>query len=454
MRMNSENKSKMLKIMMYVMMALMLAAIIVLSVFLGMYTNDRSEYRSSLNNMYSMAYYDLVESMVSIENDLTKFGVISGAKLREQTLNDVRLAAKTASSAILLFSNENNSTRSLEKFINQVGDYSASLVIKLESGEEPGAKEIETIANMAQLAREISRKLSALGEQMTDKFNFVDSFGGENDIFGDMFNDLNGEQGVKFPTLIYDGPFSDGIADREPLGIHGSEITQEEAISLSASVYLKEYDVAEITVIGENNYRIPSYVLKAVLKGSEERNVTLQIAKTGGMLLDLDLYREIGEPELTLEEAAKVAEQYTDSIGMKNMKAVWISNNQSIVYINLCYNDKDVVFYPDMVKVKVSLDTGEIMGYEALNYAFNHMDRQLSKPKISEEDVMLSVPKDMKEITCRLTLIPMTTLTEKLSYEISGKIGEERYFIYFDANTGEEIRCLRVIDSSQGELLM
>lgn len=454
MRMNSEKRSKMLKIAMYAAMALMLAAIIVLSVYLGMYTNDRSEYKGRLDNMYSMAYYDLVESMVSIENDLTKFGVIGSARLREQTLEDVALAAKTASSAILIFSNESNSTRQLEKFINQVGDYSSYLVRKLDNNEEIAQKEIENVAQMAQMARDVSRKLSALGEQMTDKFNFVDSLGGENDIFGDMFNDLNGEQGVKFPTLIYDGPFSDGINDREPLGIHGSDITEQEAVTLAASVYLKEYEVAEITVIGENNYRIPSYVLKAVLKSGEDRNATLQIAKTGGMLIDMDLFREIGEPELTLDESKKVAEQYCDSIGMKNMKAVWVSNNESVVYVNLCYTDKEIVFYPDMVKVKVSLDTGEIMGYEALNYAFNHMDRQLSKPKISEEDIMLSVPKEMKGITCRLALIPITTLTERLTYEISGTIGDERYFIYFDANTGDEVKCMRVIDSSQGELLM
>lgn len=454
MRMNSEKKSKMLKIAMYAVMALMLAAIIVLSVYLGMFTNDRSEYKSRLDNMYSMAYYDLVESMVSIENDLTKFGVIGSARLREQTLEDVALAAKTASSAILIFSNESNSTRALEKFINQVGDYSSYLVRKLDNNEEITQSEKENVANMAQMARDVSRKLSALGERMTDKFNFVDSLGGENDIFGDMFNDLNGEQGVKFPTLIYDGPFSDGINDREPLGIHGSDITEQEAVTLAASVYLKEYEVAEITVIGENNYRIPSYVLKAVLKSGEDRNATLQIAKTGGMLIDMDLFREIGEPELTLDETKKLAEQYCDSIGMKNMKAVWMSNNESVVYVNLCYTDKEIVFYPDMVKVKVSLDTGEIMGYEALNYAFNHMDRQLTKPKISEEDVMLSVPKEMKGITCRLALIPMTTLTERLTYEISGTIGEERYFIYFDANTGDEVKCMRVIDSSQGELLM
>ena len=43
------------------------------------------------------------------------------------------------------------------------------------------------------------------------------------------------------------------------------------------------------------------------------------------------------------------------------------SNNQSNVYINMCYEQDGIVNYPDMVKIKISLDTGEVIGFEGLN---------------------------------------------------------------------------------------
>lgn len=453
--MNNMMRGKKMQIAMYAVMALLLIAVIIMAVFLGMYTSDRANYSNRLENTYAMAYYDLVESMASIENGLTKFGVISTKRLQEQQLEQVMLAAKTASHSVLTFANESNSTRPLEKFINQVFDYSGYLVRKIEDGDGVNDEEKKTVQEMASLTRDICKRLAQLGEKMTEDFSFVNTLGSDKDIFADMFDDLNGEQGVTFPTLIYDGPFSDGVTDREPLGIHGDEITENEATTLAVSVYLKGYEVDEVGVIAKNEYRIPAYLINATIKGEQERDVSLVISKRGGMLLDMDMYREVGEPELKVEEARVVAEQYLQSIGIKNMKAVWANVYGSQVYINLCYTDKEIVHYPDMIKLIVSLDTGEIMGYEGMNYAFNHTDRKLSKPKLSEEEIIVDMAANFDDgFTCRLALIPLTTMTERLTYEISGTINGERYFIYVDANTGDEVNILRVIDSSQGELLM
>lgn len=434
--------------------ALMLIAIIVLSVFLGINTSRMNDSEANLENIYYANYYDLIGGLNTMENELKKASVINGRSLLETTLENVSAAADAADRALMVFANQSNGTRGLNKYINQTGDYCKYLVAKLEKGEVTFSDdERNNLSKMADIAKETATRLNSMRDKMGEKFSFIENFASDNDIFAELLDNLNGEGGIDFPTLIYDGPFSDGLMDREPKGIHGEEISENQALT-EAAKYLSEYETSEISVEGMSEYRIPSYIVTAKLKGEESRSVSLIIAKQGGMLLNLDMYKEVGEPTLTVDDCKTVAEQYLETIGIKNMKAVWATNNNSTVYVNLCYYDKGIVHYPDMIKIKVSLDTGEILGYEGLAYAFNHYDRVLDEPELSTEEALLLAPKQLTDLNARLTLIPTSVNTERLAYEISGKIGGDIYFIYIDASTGDELQVFRVIDSSEGELLM
>lgn len=434
--------------------ALMLIAIIVLSVFLGINTSRMNDSEANLENIYYANYYDLIGGLNTMENELKKASVINGRSLLETTLENVSAAADAADRALMVFANQSNGTRGLNKYINQTGDYCKYLVAKLEKGEVTFSDdERNNLSKMADIAKETATRLNSMRDKMGENFSFIENFASDNDIFAELLDNLNGEGGIDFPTLIYDGPFSDGLMDREPKGIHGEEISENQALT-EAAKYLSEYETSEISVEGMSEYRIPSYIVTAKLKGEESRSVSLIIAKQGGMLLNLDMYKEVGEPTLTVDDCKTVAEQYLETIGIKNMKAVWATNNNSTVYVNLCYYDKGIVHYPDMIKIKVSLDTGEILGYEGLAYAFNHYDRVLDEPELSTEEALLLAPKQLTDLNARLTLIPTSVNTEKLAYEISGKISGDIYFIYIDASTGDELQVFRVIDSSEGELLM
>ena len=106
--------------------------------------------------------------------------------------------------------------------------------------------------------------------------------------------------------------------------------------------------------------------------------------------------------------------------------------------------------------LKISLDTGEIIGYEGLNYAFNHVERKAEdiKATISIEEAVLSASAILENIDARLCVIPINVTSEKLCYELVGEFNGEKYFIYVDAKTGEEINVLRMIDSNQGARLI
>ena len=91
--------------------------------------------------------------------------------------------------------------------------------------------------------------------------------------------------------------------------------------------------------------------------------------------------------------------------------------------VNLAYTQDNVVIYPDLIKVKVALDNGEVLGMEATNYYNSHKDkREIAKAKISKEDALKSVNPKLEISSVDMAIIPTEWGTENYCYEIKGRI--------------------------------
>lgn len=436
--------------MLAIVMIALLAAVITLSVFVGIYVKKDKEKTRDLDAFYQSAYYALVGNFVDIENDLAKARVMTDSKLLRQNLLKIDVNCNLASQNLQVFYANNEGMSNLMSYINQLGDYCVFLNRELDKGKSLTTSQMENLNKLWGVSKEYGKLLNSLQDYAKDGDTFALMLGASNEKFEDILSSINNGS-IEYPSLIYDGPFSDGIINREAKGVVGEEITPDQGKGY-VEKYLVGYDIENIEYAQDSVNRIPSYLYTVKLKGG--RQCSVQIAKKGGMLLLMDLFHEVVEPTLTMEQCKKVAEQYCEAIGLKNMKAVWINNNQSNVYINMCYEQDGIVNYPDMVKLKISLDTGEVIGYEGLNYAFNHVQRTYETPTISEEEAVLNVSAILENVEVRLVTIPWNTVTEKLTYELVGDLDGEKYFVYVDAYTGDELNVLRMIDSNQGDLLM
>ena len=54
----------------------------------------------------------------------------------------------------------------------------------------------------------------------------------------------------------------------------------------------------------------------------------------------------------------------------------------------------------------------------------------------------------------RLAVIPTPGGGERLAYEVYGTVQEEKFFVYADPETGDEVRVLMDVDGEQGGLLI
>src|SRR5699024_11355544 len=104
-----------------------------------------------------------------------------------------------------------------------------------------------------------------------------------------------------------------------------------------------------------------------------------------------------------------------------------------------------------LIKVKVALDTGEIIGFDASAYYMNHKERDIEPAKLTKEEAREYVKVDFDIDSVRLAIIPKGK-DEKLCYEFKGKYNGSDFIIYINALDGKEENILQIIKDKNGTL--
>lgn len=434
----------------YAAVALLVAAVITLGVLLGIAVDDRKELTMKADNGYTSSYYTLTDSLLQIETNLSKMRVVRTPSLQSELLVKTAIDAEVAEQCLSTLSVSGGTMTGTVKFCNQVGDFSLYLLKKLDNGESLSDTDYSTADKLYETTGLLARRLNSLSEKISaGEYSFSD-LGAEDDAFSDVFSDI-ADGAIEYPSLIYDGPFSDGLDDPTPVALDGKEITAEEGVALVKG-YLYGYDAPEVTYQGELGGFIPCYGY-TFTAGDVSGNVML--SKVGGALVMADVNDSVDDPRFDKEQGVELAEQYCDRIGLKDMSAVWACVTDSELYVNLCYEEDGIIFYPDMVKVKVSLETGRITGFESREYIYNHTERDTDYTvTVTEEEALAAGYGEMKAESVRLAVIPLDAGGERLTYEVYGTVDGYGFFVYVDAATGKAVSVLQVIDSDEGELLM
>ena len=110
--------------------------------------------------------------------------------------------------------------------------------------------------------------------------------------------------------------------------------------------------------------------------------------------------------------------------------------------------------YPDLIKIKVALDNGEILGIETTGYLSNHEERNLKTAKITKEEAKKKLNKNLNIMSEKMAVIPTEYKTEIFCYEFKGKIDDREFIVYINAETGEEEDILVIYNTPNGVLTM
>jgi germination protein YpeB len=134
------------------------------------------------------------------------------------------------------------------------------------------------------------------------------------------------------------------------------------------------------------------------------------------------------------------------------MEETYFINQNNILTINYAYNENGVICYPDLIKVKISLENGAVLGMETLGYLNSHTTRNLSTNKISIEEARALINSDIEITSQREAIIPTEWKTEKHVYEFKGKIDELDFLVYVNVESGKEEDILMILETEGGYL--
>ena len=181
------------------------------------------------------------------------------------------------------------------------------------------------------------------------------------------------------PSLIYDGPFSEHLEGRSPKMLEGrTEVAQDEARLAAARFLDLRPEIFALAATTEGS--LPSYTFTAVVDGGE---LSVQVARQGGLVVEVLNSRSPGAPVLSRDEALEQAKAFLEQRGYPDMRETYFIEQGGALTINFAALQDGVLCYPDLVKVSIALDTGKITGFESMGYLMNHTARELPAPAVS-----------------------------------------------------------------------
>ena len=424
-----------------------------------LYKNQR-EYRQASENSYNLAFYELVGYVQNVEAYLAKSIISSTPEKSVDTLTNLWREANLAQSYLSRLPIESQELENTAKFLNQVSDYSYSLSRKNINNEQLNDEDFKNLKDLHGYSIELENTLNQLSSDLNDgRLSWGEltekgtvAFAQQVDnISKESFSNLE-ENFHEYTGLIYDGAFSEHLTGIEKKGLTGEDINENEAKE-KIEEFIGRENIKETNNLGlSENATIPLYDFS--VNTNDEKNINISISKKGGYVVAMNVNRDINAEAISEEEANQRGKDFLNSKGFENMKETYYLKQEGIVTVNYAHVQDNVVIYPDLIKLKIALDNGEIMGIETTGYLNNHENRDISNIKITKEKAKEKLNKNLEIQSEGLAIIPTNWKTEILCYEFKGKIDNREFLVYINANNGKEEDILIITNTPNGTLTM
>jgi len=450
------------------MLTLVVTLVAVITV-LGLYTYKRERtFRQQAENEYNMAFFELVDYVQNVETYLAKSLISSSPEHGAEVLTHVWREANLAQAYLAMLPIGSEELANTSKFLNQVSDYSFTLSRKNIYNESLTDEDFENLKNLHNYSVELENTLNQLSADMNEgriKWGELTKKGSSvfatevSNISKDSFSNLE-ENFHEYAGLIYDGAFSEHLTSSEKRGLTGENINEEQAKQIAIE-FVGNDRIKEISSNGiSENTDMPCYDFSIILKDEkdEENNAIISISQKGGHIVFMNYNRNIEAETISPERADEISKDFLNSRGITNMEETYYLKQDGVITINYAYsqpsNYGNIIMYADLVKVKVALDNGEILGIETTGYLNSHYERNIPNIKISKEKAKEDLNKDLQIESERLAFIPTEFQTEILCWEFKGKVDDTEFLVYINAETGREEDILVIKDTPNGTLTM
>lgn len=429
------------------------ASVLILVLFSAFVINAQkaSELSRQLNADAERSLSTLEACMSSINTNLTKGLYANTTPMLSSMAISLTRDAASAKNSLSALPLSDTQLDNMLKFLSQVGAFVSTLDRKLSLGEPITSEERNQLKQLIDISQKLLSELDTITQGVEDGSVSFKQAGSTLQKSADQSVQIDSAFGdaeqtiTDYPTLIYDGPFSDHILNQSPKTLEGkSDISKEKALEIASDFI--GIDKSTLRFDSETNGVIETYNFFV-------DSINISVCKKGGAVLYLLGSSSAGESVISPEQAVENAKNFLSAKGYENMKESYYSTQDGICTVNFAYENDGVICYPDLIKLSVSLETGNIISFDARGYIMNHTDRPPVQSKISADEAKMSVSDYLTVMSSRLAVIPTDYKTEKTAYEFHCKTPDEQeVLVYIDVLTAKEDDILLLLYSDGGIL--
>lgn len=422
-----------------------------LGIAFGIADSKAMDYHNKLENVYQSNLYSLIDSVNNLENKLSKTISANGSTYQRKTLLEASQNASEAEISIASLPLSQSDIQDTIKMVNQISGYTTTLADNLAKGGTLSEDEISTLTRVHESVVDLQNQLNEFARKMERGYSILDAsldIDTDSNGFSRAISSLKNND-IEYPTMIYDGPFSDSVVNSNIKGLKGDKISKEEAATKLEELYK---NAVKIDYQGETNGKFSTYNYRVT--NSNEEELYIQMTQIEGHILTISGAGENGAQTIDYEAAKNIALEFAKENGIEDGEVVWNDTIKEDVYLNIAPKENGIILYPDLVKVKVNLVSGTVVGYDATSYFTNHTARTLSKGSLSLADAKGKVPSKFTIENARYVLSPLDYNREVVCVEVEATGEGSTYYFYYNVNDGSLENVLKVIETDDGNLLM
>ncbi|OME49055.1 germination protein YpeB [Paenibacillus odorifer] len=411
-------------------------------------------------NQYQRAFHDLsyhvdrlhgelgnTLAVNSASNGMHRKGLVNVWRMTSEAQNEINQLPLT----LLPFSKT-------EEFLSKISNFSYKAGIRDFTKKPLTDGELSNLKALYKNSGEISKDLQEVQNKVIgNRLRWMDvetalatENKAEDNTIIDGFKTVDKRVGA-YPELDW-GPSVASIYDKRSVKMLGGTPVTAEDIKRKALKFADAGSNAKVDV-KENgkNTEWPSYTA-TVSASNKKHTISMDFTKNGGLLISYYDNREVGPAKVSIKEAVTKAEQFLEKKGYPHMTAVSADRYDNIGNLTFVTKQNDVLIYPEKMTIRMGLDTGDTIGFEASEYVNEHKDnRQLPKPKLTLAEARKFLNSDFKEQYNRLSWIKNDDSVEVLTYEFGGGVNGSKYRIYINAEDGIEESVEEIRPSSGSE---
>lgn len=386
------------------------------------------------------AYHALTNDLNDLHIALNKLEAASTPARLSKSFSDVRRLSAGAVRALSLLPGAYGNRSPLMQFLTRTGDYADTLMDRVLNGQMLSEEQTQSLSALCDCCADLSRTYDE--NCLSGSFP---SAGAD----GFYAAESDEESLPNYPSLLYDGPFSESSETSEPLGLPAQSVDEAEAERRCAALFPDR----TLRFDGRSEGTIATYDFSAADDGGE---FCASITERGGLILYF-----MGTPAGSSdappsdEESRRLhrsAVEKLHALGFGEMSPSYAQYYAGTVVLNYAAVQDGVILYADLVKVYVDRETEQVIGLDAQNYRAHHRPRQLDPPALTEQDARDRISDALTIEAVAPALIPKSNTREVLCYECKCKKDDTFFIVYINAQTGAEEEIFEVINSTEGDL--